>query len=94
MKPGFAVGPGLHVHPFDQIYFVLEGTMTLQFGLATYPVKANSFVIIPTGVVHQNRNDGPGIERHVTLLLPEPEKEPFDSRVQFLPTPPPPPRQP
>lgn len=90
VKPGFSVGPGLHVHPFDQIYYVLEGTMTLQFGLGTYHVQPNTFVIIPLGVVHQNRNEGPGNERHVTLLLPEPEKEPFDLPVKFLPAPTPP----
>jgi mannose-6-phosphate isomerase-like protein (cupin superfamily) len=83
VKPGNGVGPGLHVHPFDQVYFVLEGTMTLQYGLTTYQVKPNSFIIIPTGVVHHNRNDGPDFERHVTLLLPEPEKEPFDLPVEF-----------
>lgn len=87
VKPGNGVGPGLHVHPFDQIYFVTEGTMTLQYGLATYQVKPNTFIIIPTGVVHHNRNDGPDFERHVTLLLPEPEQEPFDLPVQFLPAP-------
>ena len=89
-NPGFGVGPGLHVHPFDQIYFVLAGTMTLQYGVNTYQVQPNTFAIIPTGVVHYNKNTGTVPERHVTLLLPEPEKEPFDLPVQFLPAPTPP----
>src|SRR5207237_5053645 len=73
-KPGFGVGPGLHVHPFDQIYFVLSGTMTLQYGVNTFQIQPNTFAIIPTGVVHYNKNAGTVPERHVTLLLPEPEK--------------------
>jgi mannose-6-phosphate isomerase-like protein (cupin superfamily) len=86
-KPGSGVGPGLHVHPFDQIYFVLAGTMTLQYGVNTFQIMPNTFAIIPTGVVHYNKNNGTVLERHVTLLLPEPEKEPFDLPVQFLPAP-------
>ena len=93
VKVGYTVGPGLHVHPFDQIYFELEGSMTLQYGTATYHPGPNSLIIIPAGVVHVNKNDGPGFERHITLLLPEPEKEPFDIRVQFLPPRTPPPAQ-
>lgn len=86
-KPGAGVGPGLHVHPFDQIYFELEGSMTLNYGVTTYQVPLNSFVIIPTGVVHYNKNNGVVNERHATMLLGEPEKEPFDLPVQFLPAP-------
>lgn len=82
-KPGFGVGPGLHVHGFDQIYFELQGNMTLQYGLASYTVQPNSFCIIPAGVVHYNKNEGSVVERHVTLLLGEPEKEPFDLPVEF-----------
>ena len=38
-KPGAGVGPGLHVHGFDQIYFELEGSMTLNYGISTYGVQ-------------------------------------------------------
>ena len=61
--------------------------MTLNYGLSTYQVPPNSFVIINTGIVHANKNNGPGAERHVTLLLGEPEKQPYDTPVQFLPPP-------
>jgi mannose-6-phosphate isomerase-like protein (cupin superfamily) len=87
VKVGYTVGPGLHVHPFDQIYFELEGFMTLQYGISSYRIKPNSLVIIPTGVVHVNKNEGPDFERHITLLLPEPPAEPFDLPVEFKPAP-------
>ena len=66
-------GPAMHIHAFEQVYFVKEGTMTFQYGSDRPKVQANSFVIIPPATVHTNSNDGPGVERHVTLLLPQPE---------------------
>jgi mannose-6-phosphate isomerase-like protein (cupin superfamily) len=86
-KPGAGVGPGLHVHGFDQIYFELSGSMTLNYGITTYQVPPGSFAIIQTGVVHYNKNNGVVPERHATMLLGEPEQEPFDLPVQFLPPP-------
>jgi mannose-6-phosphate isomerase-like protein (cupin superfamily) len=63
-----------HIHPFDQVYFVRKGTMTVEYGMATYEVPANTLVVLPTGVVHNNLNNGSSVQSIVTLLLPEPEK--------------------
>jgi hypothetical protein len=38
-------------------------------------------VIIPPGAVQTKKNEGPAVERHVTLLLPEPLEQPFE--VEF-----------
>jgi mannose-6-phosphate isomerase-like protein (cupin superfamily) len=89
-QPGHGVGPGLHVHPFDQVYFELEGSMTLNYGLGTYTVPPNALVVIPVGVVHYNKNNGSSPEKHIVLLLPEPTGEPFDLPVEFKPAQPPP----
>ena len=78
--PG-AGGPKPHVHKFEQVYFIKEGTTTVMYGLETYKASANSIVIIQPGVVHTNHNEGTAVERHVTLLLPEPTEQPFD--VEF-----------
>ncbi len=82
-----------HIHAFEQVYFIKEGTMTLLYGLRAdgqigrLSVPANSFVIIPPGVVHGNFNEGPGVERHVVWLLPEPEPGvgPLDVAVELKP---------
>ena len=83
-----------HIHAFEQVYFVKEGTMTLLYGLSPagtlgrYQVPANSFVIIQPGVVHGNFNEGPGVERHIVWLLPEPEPGgPLDVNVELKPPP-------
>lgn len=60
-----------HIHPFDQVYFIRKGTMTVQYGLAKFDITPNSLLIIPAGMVHSNVNNTPNEESHVTLLLPE-----------------------
>jgi mannose-6-phosphate isomerase-like protein (cupin superfamily) len=84
--------PNTHIHNFQQVYFVKEGTMTLFYGVtpqglvARYQVPPNSFVVIPPGVVHANFNDGATVERHIVWLLPEPEAgQPLDITVDVRP---------
>jgi mannose-6-phosphate isomerase-like protein (cupin superfamily) len=60
-----------HIHPFDQVYFIRKGTMTVQYGLSKMDITPNSLLIIPAGMVHSNVNNTPDEEAHVTLLLPE-----------------------
>jgi mannose-6-phosphate isomerase-like protein (cupin superfamily) len=64
----------LHIHPFDQVYFVIKGAMTVQYGLATYQAGENTLVLLPAGVVHSNQNKGASLQSAITLLLPEPQK--------------------
>ena len=73
--PAGASGSSLHTHSSDKIYFVLEGTMTVQLGLNTHKVGANTFIIIPAGMVHCNWNEDEGAEKHLTFLIPEPPKD-------------------
>jgi mannose-6-phosphate isomerase-like protein (cupin superfamily) len=64
----------LHLHPFDQAYFIKHGTMTINYGAASYQAPANSLVVLPVGVVHSNENTGSTVQSVITLLLPEPPK--------------------
>jgi mannose-6-phosphate isomerase-like protein (cupin superfamily) len=78
----------LHIHPFDQIYFITRGTMTVQYGLATYAAGENTLVLLPAGVVHSNQNKGTSVQSAITLLLPEPPKgTPLGAGVQIESTP-------
>jgi len=65
-------GPGLHVHVFDQFYYVLSGTMQLQIGQEKYTAGPNTYVVLPAGVPHTNWNDGTEPETHIAVLVPEP----------------------
>jgi quercetin dioxygenase-like cupin family protein len=52
-------GPGAHAHPEDDVFYVLEGTMSLLVGERWIDAPAGSFVLVPGGVTHdfENRSD-------------------------------------
>ncbi len=72
LAPG-ASGPPTHVHDFDQFYFVVEGALEVEVGLAKHTVGPNTLVVLPAGVPHRQRNaSADAIERHLAILAPEP----------------------
>jgi quercetin dioxygenase-like cupin family protein len=58
-------GPGAHSHSEDDVFFVLEGTMTVLVGAEWIEAPAGSFVLVPGGVVHDFENRSP---KPATLL--------------------------
>ena len=52
-------GPGAHQHPEDDVFYVLEGTMSLLVDDRWIDAPRGSFVLVPGGVTHtfQNRGD-------------------------------------
>jgi mannose-6-phosphate isomerase-like protein (cupin superfamily) len=86
-------GPATHVHRFEQVYFMVEGSTTVMYGADTLKASKNDVVILPPGVVHTNANESGAPERHLTLLLPEPLERPFDVEFELKgPVPPAPTR--
>src|SRR5438132_11670186 len=56
IEPGFP-GPKLHVHHDTlDMFFVLEGTLTMQLGDETLDLAAGSFVLVPPGTAHTFSN--------------------------------------
>ena len=54
-------GPGPHSHPEDDVFYVLEGTMSLLVDGEWIDATKGSFVLVPAGMTHdfQNRSDAP-----------------------------------
>ncbi len=52
-------GPGAHSHPEDDVFYVIEGTMSLLAGDEWVDAPTGSFVLVPGGVTHdfENRSD-------------------------------------
>jgi len=52
-------GPGAHSHPEDDVFYVLEGTMSVLVGDRWVDAKPGAFVLIPGGTTHdfENRTD-------------------------------------
>lgn len=79
-------GPKMHFHDFDQFYFVLYGSLDIQVGNRKMTAGPKSLVVLPAGTVHANWNPGPGVERHIALLVPEPsEGKRLDYGVEIVP---------
>jgi mannose-6-phosphate isomerase-like protein (cupin superfamily) len=52
-------GPGAHSHVPDDIFYVIEGTMTFLMGTEWKEAPRGSFVLVPGGMTHtfENRSD-------------------------------------
>ncbi len=42
----------------------------VDVGLNKYQADSHTLVVLPAGVVHQNKNSVTGVERHITILAP------------------------
>ena len=51
-------GPGAHSHDEDDLFYVIEGTMSVLVGEEWTHVTRGSFVLIPGGVTHDFENRG------------------------------------
>ncbi|HLL05462.1 MAG TPA: cupin domain-containing protein [Myxococcaceae bacterium] len=51
-------GPGAHSHPEDDVFYVLEGTMSILVGQEWIDAPPGSFVLVPGGVTHDFENRG------------------------------------
>jgi mannose-6-phosphate isomerase-like protein (cupin superfamily) len=49
-------GPGPHSHPEDDVFFVIEGTMSFLVGAEWIDAPKGSFVLVPGGVTHDFEN--------------------------------------
>jgi quercetin dioxygenase-like cupin family protein len=52
-------GPGAHSHPEDDLFYVIEGVMSLLVGEEWMECSKGSFILVPGGVTHdfENRSD-------------------------------------
>jgi len=51
-------GPGPHSHPDDDVFYVIEGTMSILVDKEWIDATPNSFVLIPGAVTHDFENRG------------------------------------
>jgi mannose-6-phosphate isomerase-like protein (cupin superfamily) len=49
-------GPGAHSHSEDDIFYVIEGTMSVLVGERWVDASQGSFVLVPGGTVHDFQN--------------------------------------
>ena len=68
--PAGAKGPPLHVHDFDEGFYVLDGELTLQLGDARTVARTGEFGFAPGGVPHTLANRSAAPVRVLILCSP------------------------
>jgi quercetin dioxygenase-like cupin family protein len=73
--PGGGSPRGLHTHDWEQLFYVLEGTMTIEVEGERLTAGPGSLVVFPAGVPHRNWNgsDRPTVHLAVNTPLPPPK---------------------
>lgn len=58
-------GPGLHTHPYEEIFVVQGGEVIFTVGDATIEAKEGQILVVPAGVPHKYVNSGRA--RHIDI---------------------------
>jgi len=66
---------GLHVHDVDQMFYVLQGTMSVEIEGKQHDCGLGSLVVFPAGVPHRNRKAGSGPTIHLAFNTPLPDSQ-------------------
>lgn len=69
VQPGS--GMGLHMHPFDQFYFLISGNLHFAIGTAEHVAGPGDLVVFPAGTAHSNWNAGAEPVVEITINIPE-----------------------
>jgi quercetin dioxygenase-like cupin family protein len=77
--PGGGSPRGLHTHEWEQIFYVLEGTMTIEVEGERLTAGAGSLVVFPAGVPHRNWNDSDAATVHLAVNTPLPPAKPLSA---------------
>lgn len=49
-------GPGAHAHDEDDLFYVIEGTMSLRIGDTSTDLPRGGFALVPGGITHDFEN--------------------------------------
>jgi quercetin dioxygenase-like cupin family protein len=60
-------GPGLHRHPYDETWTVLEGEATIVVGDETFIARTGDTAVAPANTWHRFTNTGTGTLRIVCI---------------------------
>jgi mannose-6-phosphate isomerase-like protein (cupin superfamily) len=72
--PGGGGSPdGLHVHDFEQVFYLLDGEMNIEVDGVESVVQAPSAIVFPQGVPHRNWNAGATATLHLAINAPAPD---------------------
>ncbi|MDH6216890.1 cupin domain-containing protein [Streptomyces pseudovenezuelae] len=62
-----AAGPPRHLHPYEEIFIIVEGTVRLESDGKEIDATPDDICVVPAGVPHKFTNLGPGRARMVNI---------------------------
>lgn len=77
-------GPGAHSHAEDDVFFVIEGTMSFLLGERWIDAPKGSFVLAPGGVTHDFENRSSARAGVLNLSCPGDFEEHMPSIVEWF----------
>jgi mannose-6-phosphate isomerase-like protein (cupin superfamily) len=78
-------GPMPHIHRVHhESFYVIEGRFDFLVGERAHRLEAGSFIEVPTGVVHDFRNPGPGPARLLAIVNPGGIRSYFEEVEEML----------
>ncbi len=63
-------GPGAHAHPEDDVFYVIEGTMSILVGDRWIDAPKGSFILAPGGLTHDFQNRSSSRAGILNLSIP------------------------
>jgi mannose-6-phosphate isomerase-like protein (cupin superfamily) len=82
LDAGGAIEP--HVHSFEESFYVLEGSVVVSVGDASYTVEPGDYGLISTGARHAFRNAGGQPARWLEMQAPQPRPADYGRDTFFL----------
>ena len=73
-----------HVHSFEESFYILEGTVTVQIDHKSSVLGPGNFALIPTGTVHSFRNHGDHPARWLEMHAPQPRPVSYGRDTFFV----------
>jgi quercetin dioxygenase-like cupin family protein len=73
-------GPGVHAHPDDHVFYILEGTMSVQLAQQWIHAPKGSYVLIPGGTPHDFENRGAARSGFISINVPGG----FENKMSFI----------
>jgi mannose-6-phosphate isomerase-like protein (cupin superfamily) len=77
-------GPGAHAHAEDDIFYVIEGTMSVLVGDHWIDASRGSFVLVPGGMVHDFQNRGESRAGVLNVSVPGAFEEDMPAIAQWF----------
>lgn len=72
-------GPGLHIHPYEEVFVMQQGLATFTIGDQTLEVRGGQIVVAPANTPHKFKNSG---EEPLQMLSIHPSKQVIQENLE------------